>query len=173
MTGDANTPQHELYHQGLRNAHAEETQAIETLSRQVERLENYPEMAAGLRKHIEESKRQQERLEQILGKHGTSNSSLKEAVTGLVGNLTGAVHAVMKDEVLKNTFANYALEHHEIAAYTSLIAMAEAVGSTQDVPLLRQSLQEEQAMAKFVEGQIVPVTQKYMRLEAAGAKAGV
>ena len=36
---------------GLRNQHAVENQAIELLGRQIDRLENYPEMSAMLRRH--------------------------------------------------------------------------------------------------------------------------
>lgn len=163
----------EIYMQGLRNAHAEERQAIETLQRQVERLEHYPELRAGLERHVRESQGQQERLEQILGTHGTSGSAFKEAVTGAVGNIAALGHAAASDEVLKNTFRGCALEHHEIAAYTSLIAMAETAGDQQHVPLLRQTLQEERAMAEFMEGQVVPVTKRYLELAAAGETAKV
>jgi len=38
MTGDAQSTQEELYHNGLKNAHALESQAVQILSRQVERL---------------------------------------------------------------------------------------------------------------------------------------
>ena len=167
------TSTHEIYIQGLRNAHAEERQAVETLQRQVERLEHYPELKAGLDRHVQESQRQQERLEQILGTHGTTSSAFKEAVTGAVGNISALGHSAASDEVLKNVFRGCALEHHEIAAYTSLIAMAEAAGDQQHISLLRQSLQEEEAMAKFMEGQVVPVTRRYLELAAAGETAKV
>ena len=58
----------------------------------------------------------------------------------------------------------------EIAAYTSLIAMAEQVGDTAAIPLLKQSLAEEQAMAKFIEQAIVPPTQKYCRWRRLGTR---
>ena len=98
----------ELYVQGIRNAHALETQAIQIMSRQVERLENYPEMKAALQRHIRESEGQQQRLADVLERHGTSHSSLKEMVTGLVGNAAAIGHAFTTDEVIKNSFANYA-----------------------------------------------------------------
>ncbi len=174
MDGDAGGNKlHEIYHTGLRNMHALEQTAIELTERQVERLENYPEMKAQLQKHHAESLEQARRLEAILQRHGTSPSTLKSSVTAVMGNVAAALHAPAPDEILKNTFANFAFEHQEIAAYTSLIAMAEQIGDTAAVPSLRQSLAEEQAMAKFIEGAIVPTTQKYMSLTAAGQTAGV
>ena len=37
---------------GLQNAYAVEQQALQTMNRQVERLENYPEVEKLLRRHI-------------------------------------------------------------------------------------------------------------------------
>lgn len=167
MDGDANTPAHELYHQGLRNLHAEKTQALAAMENQVDHYGDYPELAAGIRRHMDATKQAQQALKNLLDKHGTSNSSLKEAVTGIVGTVASTVHAVMKDEPLKNTFATYAMEAHAVAAYSSLIAMAEAAGAAQDVPVLREGQQTDEAMIKFLEGQIVPVTRKYIQVETA------
>ncbi len=163
----------ELYLQGLRNAHALETQAIEIMQRQVDRLKNYPEMKAGLERHIQESQGQQQRVGQILSRHGSSPSTLKDAVTGLMGNLAAIGHAMTTDEVVKNSFANYAFEHFEQAAYLSLIAMAEAVGDQEAIPLLRQNLDQEIGFGKFCGEQIVPTTQRYMQLSASGQTAKV
>ncbi len=164
---------HEIYHTGLRNQHALEMMAMELTERQVERLKNYPEMAARLHQHHGESEEQAKRIEAILERHGTSSSAVKNAVTSVMGNVAAALHVPPSDEVLKNTFANFAFEHQEIAAYTSLITMAEKVGDTASVAPLRQSLNEEQAMADWIGSQIVPTTQRFMELTQAGAKASV
>ncbi len=161
----------EYYVQGLRNAHALEAQAIEIMQRQVDRLESYPEMKAGLQRHIQESEGQQQRLEQILGRHGTSHSSLKDAVVGMMGNLAAITHAMTTDEVVKNSFANFAFEHFEQAAYISLISLAETVGDQQAIPLLQQNLDQEIAFGKFCGEQIVPTTQRYVQLSASGQTA--
>ena len=174
MDGDANhDPLHEIYHTGLRNQHALEMTAIELTERQVERLEHYPEMAARLREHHVESQEQARRIEAILERHQTSSSSAKNAVTSVMGNVAAALHVPASDEVLKNTFANFAFEHQEIAAYTSLIAMAEKLGDFASVAPLKHSLDEEQAMADWIKSHIVPTTERFMQLTQAGAKAGV
>ena len=126
MTGDAGGDHvHEIYHTGLRNMHALEMTAIELTQRQAERLESYPEMKARLQQHHTESQEQARRLESILARHETTSSTLKSTVTAALGNVAAALHAPASDEILKNTFANFAFEHEEIAAYTSLIALAE------------------------------------------------
>ncbi len=172
MSGDAHgNAVHEVYHTGLRNMHALEMTAVELTQRQVERMENYPEMMARLKQHGQESEAQAQRLKSILERHGTSSSSVKNAALGVVGNVAAALHAPASDEILKNTFANFGFEHQEIAAYTSLIAMAEAVGDTASVPPLRQSLSEEQAMADFIGERIGTTTQRFLELTRQGAKA--
>ncbi len=174
MDGDAgNDPLHQIYHTGLRNLHALEQSAIELTARQAERLENYPEMKAKLFAHHQESIEQARRLEAIMQRHEASPSTAKNAVTSVMGNVAAALHAPADDEILKNTFANYAFEHQEIAAYTSLIAMAETLGDTVAIQPLQESLREEQAMAKWIEDRIVPTTKRYLELTRAGQRAGV
>jgi ferritin-like metal-binding protein YciE len=175
MDGDAHGNHlHELYHTGLRNMHALEITAIELTQRQIERLEHYPAMKARLERHHAESEQQAGRLEHILERHETSSSAVKNTVTGVMGNVAAALHVPASDEILKNTFANFAFEHQEIAAYTSLIAMAEAIGDQQSIPLLQQSMSEEQAMADWIKEQIVPTTKRFMELSGAGhSRAGV
>ena len=163
----------DLYITGLQNAHALEAQAIQLCNRQVERLENYPEMRERLREHAEESRRQQERLEQILQTLGTSSSTLKDIGTSIMGNMAAMGHAVAQDEVVKNSFANFAFEHYEIATYKALLEMAQAVGDNASQRLLQQSLDEGKRMAGWIDQHLGPTIQRYMQLEAAGQKSGV
>jgi len=161
------------YLTGLRNMHALEMSAIELTERQTERLEHYPEMKARLEQHHRESQEQAQRLEAIMQRLDTSASVAKNTVSSVIGNVAAALHAPAQDEVLKNTFANFAFEHQEIAAYTSLLVMAKMVGDTSAVPALRQSLSEEQAMADWIEQHLVSTTRHYLELLAQGARASV
>ena len=167
------TSPRDTYITGLVNAHALEQQAVSILSRQVERLESYPEMSDQIRLHIDESKAQAQRIEEILNSLGTSHSSLKDLVTSFTGNMAALAHAPMQDEIIKNTFANFAFEHFEIAAYRSLLTMAELAGDNSSPKLLQQSLNEEIRMAKWIEDNLDATTRKYVQLTAAGQKAGV
>lgn len=126
-----------------------------------------------MKQHIEESRTQSERLQQILNRLGSSNSTLKDLGTGLMGNLAAMAHVPAGDEILKNTFANYAFEHFEIACYRGLLKMAKAAGDQAGIPLLEQNLQEEEQMAEWV-GQTLPATvQKYIALETSGQQSGI
>jgi ferritin-like metal-binding protein YciE len=102
----------DIYIVGLRNQHAVENQAIELLERQVGRLENYPEMRERMQRHIEESKEQARRIEELLSGLGTSHSSMKDTAMSILGNMMAIGHTTAPDEVVKNTFANFAFEHY-------------------------------------------------------------
>jgi ferritin-like metal-binding protein YciE len=130
-------------------------------------------MADRLRQHLNESREQASRLERILEWNGEKTSAVKNTASSVLGNVAAAMHMPATDEVLKNTFANYAFEHQEIAAYLSLITMAETVGDTRAVPLLRQSLGEEEAMARWIRDHIEPTTARFMSLSEQGAQAAV
>src|SRR4051812_25999739 len=111
----------DLFITGVRNAHAMERQAEEMLERQVDRMTDYPDLLTRLREHLRETKEQQKRLESILEEVDSSPSTVKDLALSLGANIAAMGHAMAGDEVLKNTFANSALESYEIAAYKSLI----------------------------------------------------
>jgi ferritin-like metal-binding protein YciE len=158
---------------GLRNQHAVENQAIELLSRQVDRLENYPEMEARMRQHIEESRSQAQRLEELLSSLDSSHSAVKDAALSLAGNMAALMHTVAPDEVVKNSFANYAFEHFEIAAYKSLLVLAEALGRGSDEAVLKRSLAEELDMAQWIDLHLADTTLRFLQRSEAGLKAGL
>jgi ferritin-like metal-binding protein YciE len=158
---------------GLRNQHAVENQAIELLSRQVDRLENYPEMEARMRQHIEESRSQAQRLEELLSSLDSSHSAVKDAALSLAGNMAALMHTVAPDEVVKNSFANYAFEHFEIAAYKSLLVLAEALGRGSEEAVLKRSLAEELDMAQWIDLHLADTTLRFLQRSEAGLKAGL
>jgi ferritin-like metal-binding protein YciE len=156
---------------GLQNAHALEKEALQLMQRQVERFEHYPEMSDLLRTHIAETEGQVRRLDEMLHTFGEDRSLLKDMATQFMANMAAAGHMPMADEVIKNTFANHAFENFEIAAYKSLIAMAEAAGHQRFVPALQETLKEEEKTAQLIYDMIEPITQKYLMREAQGLKA--
>lgn len=167
MTADARS----IYTTALRNTHAMEQQGLQQMELQVSRLERYPEYVALLNRHIETTREQLRRLERALDAAGTSRSTLKEAVTSIAGTVGATIHALAQDETLKNLYAGYAYQHEQIAAYRSLIAIAEAAGENAHVADFRRTLEEEERAARDAEGLIEPVTRRYVELTTSGAKA--
>ena len=154
-----------VYIVGLRNAHALEKQAIEIMERQVGRLTHYPQLAKRLRSHIRETQDQLRRLDQILEANEASSSTVKDIALQTLGNMTALSNAMAGDEILKNTFADFAFEHYEIAAYKSLIALAQLQRDRKALPLLKASLREEEQMATWLDENIQSVTATYVERE--------
>ena len=68
---------------------------------------------------------------------------------------------------------NYAFEHYEIAAYKSLLTLAELTGDEPAAAILHQSLREEEAMAHWIDTHIVDTTRTFAALSQAGETAGI
>jgi ferritin-like metal-binding protein YciE len=162
----------DLYIRALKNTHALEQQALQIMERQVERLDQYPEMEQALRRHIQETHGQRDRLEEALLGFNEKPSALKEGVLGFVGNMASLTHAGFGDEILKDTYANHAFENFEVAAYKSLLTIAEIAGERSTAGF-EQSLREEQAMARFIHDNVEAITRKYASLAIAGEKAKI
>ena len=163
----------DVFVDGLRNAHAMEKQALSIMEPQLKRLEHYPEVSAMLDQHIRETKGQIARLDQILEGIAESASTLKDMSLSFTGTMAAVTHSMASDEILKNSMANFAFEHFEIAAYTALITAAEEAGATTAVPLLEQNLAEERRMAGLIEDSLPTVTRQYIALSASDQRADI
>ena len=150
---------------GLRNAHSMEIQARDQMERQAQRLNDYPEVKARVIRHLEETKVQLQRLEQCLEGCGESPLTIKEMAQSFTGNAMAIANVVAGDEILKDTFANNAFKHFEIAAYKSLLAICSAAGAEGAKPLLEQSLSEERRMADWIDANLEKVTLQYLEAE--------
>ena len=158
---------------GLKNAHALENQALELMNRQVERIENYPDVKAKLQQHIQETHEQIARLERILESLGESRSVLKDNALSLTGNMAAITHALTQDEIIKNSIANFAFENYEIASYKSPIQLAGETGHQEAELPLQVTLHEEEAMASWIDGHLPDVTHAYLERYVADQKAGL
>lgn len=156
---------------GLKNAHGVEHQALALIDRQLDHLAHYPDVADRLRAHRAETEQQIARLEEILDGLGEQRSLLKDAALTLSGNLAALAHVFAPDEILKNSFANFAFENFEAASYKSLIAIAEVGSFGNATSLLTRSLEEELAMAAWVDENNASLTRRYLERRAAGETA--
>lgn len=156
---------------GLRDAHAMEHQALALMDRQIQHLAEYADVEVRLRSHRGETEAQIQRLETILESLGESHSALKDTAMTLSGNLAALAHTFAPDEIIKNSFANFAFENFEAASYKALIVMARHGGFSEAVPLLEETLAEELAMAAFLDETLPIVVTKYLERRAAGEQA--
>ncbi|MEZ2224009.1 ferritin-like domain-containing protein [Rhizobium sp. RCC_161_2] len=158
---------------GLRNAHAMENQALSIMKPQLSRIETYPEVAAKLEQHIRETEGQIARLEEVLDGLDESHSAFKDIALSFTGTMTAMGHTIAGDEILKNSFANFAFENFEIAAYKSLLTIADAGSFSAAKTALQSNLAEEQAMAKWLDENLAAVTRKFLLLREEGKTAKV
>ncbi|WP_337266322.1 ferritin-like domain-containing protein [Oryzifoliimicrobium ureilyticus] len=158
---------------GIKNAHAMENQALSIIKPQLSRIENYPEVAAKLEQHYRETEGQVRRLEEVLDGLAEDRSALKDMALSLTGSMAALGHTVAGDEILKNSFANFAFENFEIAAYKSLISVGEHGGFSSFTSALSANLEEELAMARWLDDNLKSVTMKFVSLREAGQTAKV
>lgn len=156
---------------GLKNVHGVEHQALALIDRQLDRLVSYPEVADRLHLHRKETEQQIGRVEEILSQFGETHSAMKDMALTMSGNLAAIAHVFAPDEILKNSFANTAFENFEAASYISLITLADAGNFGGATQLLRTSLNEEKAMAAWLDEHNPAITMKYVQLRAADEKA--
>ncbi|KQZ48679.1 hypothetical protein ASD54_17670 [Rhizobium sp. Root149] len=162
-----------LFVAGLKNAHAMENQALSIIKPQLSRIENYPQVAARLEQHLRETEAQIKRIEDILAGLNEDNSTLKDWMLSATGSMAALGHTMADDEILKNSFANFAFEHFEIAAYNALLVMAEMCGHQSSIAGLKENLSEEEAMARWLSDNLREVTSEFVVRREAGETAKV
>lgn len=157
----------EMWMDWLRDAHAMEAQAETMLNAQAGRLENYPALRMRIEQHLRETTAQRESLEQLFDSLGEDVSAVKAGMGKLMALGQGLAGAFMSDEVMKGSLASYAFEHMEIASYTALIAGAEELGLNEAVAVLTPILEQERAMADWLEENLPSLTRSFLaRAEA-------
>ena len=164
---------YDVFIDGLRNAHAMEKQALSIMQPQLNRLEHYPQVSALLDRHIRETEVQIQRIDQIFEGLNESASGVKDTMLSLSGSMAAMTHSMATDEILKNSLANFAFEHFEIAAYTALITAGQQANVTQALPLLEQNQQEEVAMAGQIHDGLPEVVRQYIALSASDQRADI
>ena len=112
------------------------------------------ELRAGFQSHLEETEQHAANVEQVFQKIGEKPKA--EKCPGIDG-IKAEHDEFMKEEQpsaeitdLFLTGAGARTEHYEIAAYSGLITMAQAMGESEAVALLQENLkQEKDALAKL------------------------
>jgi ferritin-like metal-binding protein YciE len=104
------------------------------------------ELREGFEEHLEQTKGQIERLQQIFEKLGEKPTGKKcMGMEGLLKEGAEVMGDDFEDAVLDAALISAAqrVEHYEIAAYGSVIAFAELLGEEEAVSLLKETLEEE------------------------------
>jgi len=147
----------------LRDAHAMERASVDSLDRMADRLARFPDLAAGLREHWRRSLTQATQIEVCLKKLGSDTSTFKDLASRFIGIAQGFAVEVAQDEVVKDCCAAYSWRHFEIACYLSMGAAAAALEELEVASMCEQHVQQERAMAAWLEEQIPEVTRVFLQ----------
>src|SRR5690242_17799531 len=132
---------------GLKDIYYAENQIIKALPKLIDKATNR-DLTKGLRDHLEETKSQITRLEQVFKKLGQEPKGAQcPAIDGLISEADEIAGEVADKHVLDAAIVGsaQAVEHYEIARYGTLIAWAEGLGYDDIIRLLSTNLNEEKA----------------------------
>jgi len=145
---------HDAFVDELRDCYDAEKQLTKALPKLAKAASN-PELREAFETHLEETKGHVERLEQVF-------ESLEEKARGKhCDGISGIIEegkAIMEEDFDDATMdacliaAGQRAEHYEMAAYGTLIAWAQAMGHSEAVDLLQQTLDEEKAADEKLSG---------------------
>ena len=153
FTKDVETMDDLLLH-GLKDIYYAENQIVKSLPKLIEKATNR-DLNKGLKDHLEETKNQIGRLDQVFKKLGQEPQGVKcPAIDGLISEADEVAGEVADKDVLDAAIVGsaQAVEHYEIARYGTLIAWAESLGHDDIIRLLNTNLNEEKAADKKLSG---------------------
>ncbi|MEO6184279.1 MAG: ferritin-like domain-containing protein [Verrucomicrobiota bacterium] len=136
---------HDLYIEELRDIYNAEQQLIKALPK-IAQAANSDELRSSIEDHLETTKEQIERLDQIFENLGSTSKGKKcKAMEGLVEEANELLEEDIAETVLDAALiaACQRVEHYEIAVYGTLATFAKLLGREDDADLLGQTLDEE------------------------------
>jgi ferritin-like metal-binding protein YciE len=160
----------ELLVEQLKDAYSAEKQALRCMQRTAKKA-TAPALREGILAHIEQTQTQIERVEEALTKLGARpGRKVCEAMRGLVEEAQHELEEHDKGPILDLVIVAgmQRIEHYEIAAYGTDIALAKALGETEVMELLSLTLEEE----KQTDLKLTEVTELHIMAEAMGSDEG-
>jgi ferritin-like metal-binding protein YciE len=154
----------------LKDAYSAEKQALRAMQRIV-RKASAPELRDGVQMHIEQTQTQIERVEQALEELGARpGRKVCEAMRGLVEEAQHDMEEHEKGPILDLVIVAslQRVEHYEIAAYGTDVALARALGENKVADLLAETLEEE----KQTDLKLTEVTQQALIGPAMSGEGG-
>lgn len=140
----------DLFMHVLKDIYYAEGQIVKALPDMIAKATNR-ELTAALQNHLEETKRQVQRLDQVFELIGESpKGTTCPAIDGIIKEANEITGDIAETKVLDAALITAAqgVEHYEIARYGTLIAWAEEIGNSAVAKLLTTTLNEEKAADK-------------------------
>ena len=142
----------DLFVHTLRDIYYAEKQILKALPKMIDKATD-PQLQQGLKKHLAESERHVDRVEQVFQMHGVEAKGVNcPAIDGIIEEANDVTGEADNPEVLDAAIvaAAQAVEHYEITRYGSLIAWASELGRQDCAAVLQQNLDEEYAADKVL-----------------------
>ena len=140
----------ELLATWLKDAYAMEKAMIPVLENHAKDAEDHPDVRDRDLRHLEETRRHADLVEECLSQLGDKPSRAKSAWGQVMGRFTAMGTAPFRDELMKNFISDYATEQFEIASYKALIAAARATGEEGIAGVCEEILADEEEMAAWL-----------------------
>lgn len=153
-------PQNDLFVAWLNDAYAMENGIIQSLETQVDLAKDHPAVQQGIQGHLEATRRHADTVKACLEQLGESPSAIKSAMAAVGGKVQGMMPGAAKDDLLKAAMQDYSVEHMEIASYQSLIVAANELGHAEMATTFQSLLEEERAMARWLEENMPNLTRE-------------
>lgn len=153
----------------LRDAHAMERASIDNLKRQVDHLENYPDIRSRFQQQLELTQRQENRIDEALAHMGADKSSIKDAITRIAGQVQAMMAGTSADEVVKQATTTLAYEEWEIANFRALAAAAQHENEPNMAMMFEEMAEEKEEMADWLADAIPDIARRYLSFRAAGS----
>lgn len=137
----------DLFVHTLQDIYYAENQITKALPKMIGKASD-EEVKRGFEEHLEQTKTQIERLEQVFQLHGRQPKAVTcPAINGIIEEANELAGDVADKEVLDAALvaSAQAVEHYEITRYGTLIAWAKRLGREDCAALLQQNLDEEKA----------------------------
>jgi ferritin-like metal-binding protein YciE len=145
FTRDIKTMNDLFLHQ-LQDIYYAEKQLVKALPKMAEKATDQ-QLKQGFLTHLEETKTQVQRLEQVFQMLGVQPKAVDcPAIDGIIKEAEEVADKAVLDAALIN--AAQAAEHYEIARYGSLVAWAKQLGRNDVASILQKTLEEEKATDK-------------------------
>jgi len=157
----------DLLKEDLKDVYNAENQLIKALPKMAKNATN-PQLKEAIQTHLEETKEQVERLEQVMEMLGMpARGKTCKAMQGLLEEGKEVMDEDAEDDVMDAALIGAAqkVEHYEIATYGTLCTYADLLGLKDAKRLLGQNLEEE----KKTDQLLTELAESVINLEAADA----
>jgi ferritin-like metal-binding protein YciE len=138
---------HDAFIDELRDTYDAEKQILKALPKMVKAAAS-DELRAAFEEHLEETREQVSRLEQVFSSIGEkARGKHCDGMAGIIEEGKSIMEEDFDDVTMDACLVASAqrVEHYEMAAYGTLVAWAQAMGHSDAAELLEQTLEEEKA----------------------------